>query len=410
MKSRPNFLPVACLVLLGVLYACGGGGGGGGGTSGSGGTTGRPPVANEPVCSGVSPASLEAHPNHIVSHSTTRVPGVIAGLKPAQIRGAYGVTGSGSGAIAIVGAYNFPTALNDFNVFSSTFSLPTEPSTDVTSSSNTVFQVVYASGSQPNDNGLWSQEAALDIEWAHALAPSAKIYLVEANSSNVYDLMAAANVAKNLPGVKQVSMSFSTNESACDFTSYNGNFLKNGVTFFAASGDSSTERAYPAMSYNVVSVGGTSLNVSALGQWLGESTWSSTGCGPSQFEPRPVYQDGLYPTIGKYRASADISAVADPNTGVAVYCSTTYGGDSGWMVFGGTSAATPIIAGAVNSAGNNSASSQALNTLFYSGIGTSSLHDITTGSSGSFNAVVGWDYPTGVGTPKDLAGLIAPAG
>ena len=102
---------------------------------------------------------------------------------PLQIRSFYGVTGTGSGVIAIVDAYDYATALSDFNTFAGYFGLPLESSSSVTASTNKVFQVVYATGSKPNKNGGWNQEAALDIEWAHAMAPAAKIVLVEAKSA-----------------------------------------------------------------------------------------------------------------------------------------------------------------------------------------------------------------------------------
>jgi kumamolisin len=350
-------------------------------------------------------AGVRAHTNHIIFAGATARIGGPSGLTPSQVRGAYGNNGAGSDAIAIVDAFNYPTALNDFNVFSAAFGLPVEPSASPTASTNTVFQVVYASGSKPADDPEWAQEAALDTQWAHAMAPGAKIYLVEAASNNMDDMMAAVNVAKSLPNVRQVSMSFGTQESGCTFVRYNSALRKSGVTFFAAAGDSAGERDFPAESYHAVAVGGTSLSVGPTGQWLAEAVWSSTGCGPSSYEPRPVFQDPLYPRIGTHRAAVDIAAVGDPNTGVSVYDSTPSQGVSGWIVLGGTSASCPIIAGCVNAAGIADVSSQALNARFYSGIGSSSLHDITIGSAGPFAAMAGWDFPSGVGTPNDLSGL-----
>ncbi|HVT12012.1 MAG TPA: S53 family peptidase [Fimbriimonadaceae bacterium] len=350
---------------------------------------------------------IRAHTNHIVliPNNNMRIIGP-SGLTPAQVAGAYDVTQAGTGAIAIVDAYNYPSALDDFNTFSTEFGLPTETSSTVTDATNQVLQVVYAGGSKPADDASWSQEMALDIQWAHAMAPNAKIYLVEAASDNFTDIMHAVNVAKALTGVRQVSMSFGGNESGCLYTAFNNYLVRNNVTFFAAAGDIAGGREFPACSYNVVSVGGTSLNVNGIGVWISETAWDSTGCGPSTLEPRPVYQDDLYSTIGRYRGGVDIAAVADPNTGVSVYDSTPYQSQNGWLVIGGTSASTPIVAGIVNSSGIVFRNSQALNAKIYTGVGGANLHDITSGSSGGFNAGAGWDFPSGAGSPNGLATLL----
>lgn len=327
-------------------------------------------------------------------------------MTPSQLYKAYGVPAySGSGAIAVVDAYNYPTALNDFNQFSQTFSLPTESSTNVAASTNPVFQIVYAGGSIPTDDAGWSQEMAVDMEWAHAMAPGAKIFLVEAASSNLSDLMVAVGVAKRLPGVKQVTISFGSAEDSCSLANYDSVFVQSGVAFFASSGDTSDERDFPAVSMNVVAVGGTTLNVANDGTWLSETVWNSTGGGASQFEPRPIFQDVIENIVGAYRGDSDIAADGDPNTGLSVYDSLSYQGSSGWQVFGGTSAATPVIAGIANAAGSRRTSSQAQNAALYAALGTASFHDIISGSSGTLMAKVGWDFPTGVGTPNGLSGF-----
>lgn len=426
LSMRATSFALGAVSLAALLGGCGGGGS----ETAQG---GRPPIAPEPTCTAVKPAltaapvgggqagvvvpptsvpkpndaGVRAHTNHLILRTATSLLGGPSGLSPTQVRGAYGDTQPGSSAIAVVDAFNYPTALHDFNVFSSTFKLPTEPSSSVTSSGNAVLQVVFASGSQPPNDAGWSQESALDTEWAHAMAPKAKIYLVEAASDNMNDIMAAVQVAETLPGVKQVSLSFGTGEVPCDFVAFNDTLVQAGVTFFAAAGDSAGERDYPAESYNVVAVGGTSLSVTATGQWQSERAWSSTGCGPSHYEPRPPFQDGLYSKVGLHRADVDISAVADPHTGVSVYDSTPSAGMSGWMVFGGTSASTAIIAGCVNAAGNTDRSSQALNGRLYSHIGSGALHDIRSGSSAGLPATSGWDFPTGVGTPNGLSAIIS---
>jgi subtilase family serine protease len=329
----------------------------------------------------------------------------ISGYTPAQIAGAYGVTQAGAGAIAVVDAYNYPTALSDFNVFANQFGLPTE-SSGVATANNTTFQVVYAAGVKPSDDSGWSQESAVDIEWTHSMAPNAKIYLVEAASSLISDMMVAVRAAKALPGVREVSTSFGIGETACSFVDYDPILIQNGVTFFASAGDSPGDRDYPAESMNVVAVGGTSLQAALDGTYVSESVWDSTGCGPSNFEPRPVFQDVFYSKIGLYRGACDISSVADPNTGVAIYDSTPYQGTSGWLEVGGTSVSCPVVAGIVNSAGVVFDSSQTLNSLLYGAAGTSVFHPVTKGSSGGFKAGTPWSFPTGLGSPSGLASLL----
>ncbi len=411
---------------------------GGGGSHSAAYTTsgGRPPYATDPVCNAVAlpavsipslqvaaqtrnvfvpPTSRETqedlgyrvHTNHVISlGSVSPALGGANGYAPAKIAQAYGVGSyplGGSGAIAIVDAYNYPTALADFNTFASSFGLPTEPSTNILASTNQVLQMVYATGKQPVNNGGWSQEMAIDIEWAHAMAPGAKIYLVEAATSSFSDIVAAIRVAKALPGVKQVSTSFGGTETSCYYVNYDAAFTQPGVVFFSASGDSAAARLYPALSSNVVSVGGTTLATDTLGAWVSESVWADMGCGPSAHEPRPVFQDGYYSKIGLYRGGVDICAVADPNTGVAVYDSYAYQGFQGWFVAGGTSVACPIVAGIVNASGKAFSSSQDFNKKLYSLAGSSSVHAITSGSAGPYKAGSPWSFATGVGTPNGLA-------
>lgn len=408
---------------------CGGGGGGGGNT------VGGLPVAPDPTCSALTPAihfetaaqiqsrlheaiivpstsvehasdiGIRAHTNHLILATSSRGVGPL-GFSPTGIHTAYNVpTNGGAGAIALVDAFNYPTALNDFNVFSNQFSLPTESSSDVTASSNTVFRVVYATGSKPSDDGGWAQESALDTQWAHAMAPKAKIYLVEAASASLDDLANAANVAKSLPGVKQVVMSFGATETSCEFATYDKDFLKSGVTFYSAAGDDAGNRDFPGESKNVVCVGGTTLNVNLDGTWASETAWDGTACGPSNFEPRPLFQNVIFSKVGKFRGDCDIAADGDPATGVSVYDSFTFQGVSGWQVFGGTSSAAPIVAGIANTALESHPSSQAQNTTFYANLGTANFHDVTSGSAGGFDAAAGWDFATGVGTPNGTGGF-----
>jgi subtilase family serine protease len=361
------------------------------------------------------PGQHRFHTNHLISTRFTTGPcGSPEGITPKMMHTAYGVPmNGGSGAIAVVDAYDYPNSLVDLNAFSSEFGLPTESSSNPTASTNTVFQVVYAAG-KPTADGGWSQEAALDTQWAHAMAPKAKIYLVEAASDTVGDLMNAVSVAASLPGVKQVSISSGAAEDGTsEYSAYDNYFVQPGVSFFVAAGDNPNTQDFPAESAYVIAVGGTTLDVSPTGVWQNETVWNgtsqdgqalATSCGPSKYEARPAFQNGIANIVGAFRGAVDIAADADPDTGVPVFDSYAYQGASGWMVFGGTSAATPITAGIANTAGV-AVSSQAENTRLYAGIGGPNFHNITTGSAGSYAAGVGWNYPTGVGTPKGVGGF-----
>lgn len=332
---------------------------------------------------------------------------------PATIRSAYGLSSTGgSYAIAIVDAYHYPTSLNDFNGFSGVFGLPTETSTTATSANNQHFQVVYATGAQPQSGGSyigsWNLEEALDIEWAHAMAPNAKIYLVEAASASMSDLDNAVRVAANLPNVKEVSMSWGGSETSYEASQFDSLYVKTGVVFFASSGDSADEMEYPAASPNVVSCGGTSINRTSSGAYVNQTAWNEAGCGPSVYEPRPSFQSGVASVVGTKRGVSDMSFEANPSTGVYVYDSTAFEGESGWWILGGTSVASPCLAGVVNvAAGTNgfAASSAAEEARIYGNLGNAAAFtDITSGTDGKYTAKAGYDFPTGVGAPHGLVG------
>ena len=319
-----------------------------------------------------------------------------AGFHPADIQAAYRMpTSGGTNAIAIVDAYDMPTALNDFNTFSSQFGLPTESSSNAFANTNKVFQVVYASGSKPIGSS-WAVEEALDMEWAHAMAPNAKIYLVEGADSSYTSLLAAEQKAAQLTGVKEVSNSWGSGEFSGEL-GYDASFVQSGVVFFASAGDLGGAQSYPAESPNVVGVGGTTLFMSGT-VVTSETVWGGTGGGPSSVEPRPSYQSVIQRIVGTVRGCPDIAAVADPGTGVAVYDST----DGGWFVVGGTSVACPVCAGITNTRGQFMGSSTAELARVYKNYGSRLYRDITFGSAGSFSAAIGWDFCTGVGCPVGL--------
>ena len=304
----------------------------------------------------------------------------------------------GARAIAIVDAYDYPTAFSDLQIFSAQFGVPAPTTAN--------FQVVYATGTAPKADSGWGLEAALDIEWAHAMAPQAKIYLVEAPSNSYADLRTAVNVASNLvakAGGGEVSMSWGGSEFSSE-RFYDGYFTKAGVLYFAAAGDSAGT-IWPSTSPNVVSAGGTTNSRDANGNLKAQLAWSSTGGGPSKYESRPSYQSAISHTVGSKRGTPDVAADADPNTGVWVY-NIPY--CNGWCIVGGTSAAAPVWAGIVNAAGRFSASSQVELSAIYSNLGKAAdFTDIAQGSCGPNQGYVsraGWDFCTGAGSAFGILG------
>ena len=300
----------------------------------------------------------------------------------------------GSKVIAIVDAFHAPNAMADLNVFSQNFGLPLVDGGS--------FQVVYATSAgtstttpPPYESG-WEMEISLDIQWAHAMAPNAKILLVEAQSDLLTDLLAAVTLAGNLVTAGfggQVSNSWGGTEFSSE-ASGDAAFNASGVVYFAASGDN-PGTLYPAVSPNVVAVGGTSISRNKrTGDFVAQRAWSNGGGGPSQYESRPSYQISISRTVGNARGTPDISAVADPNSGVWIYDSAA----GGWLVVGGTSVATPVVAGITNLQGGFRLSSNAELTYLYS---NQSLYtDVKTGNCHTHKATVRWDFCTGIGVPN----------
>lgn len=340
-----------------------------------------------------------AHTNHRELVQPEGGLGPSGGMTPAQIRSFYNLPSTGGqGLIAIVDAYDYPNALRDFNTFSKQFGLPTETSNNSLSSANKVFQVVYQGNRQPRFNVGWAQEAALDVQWAHALAPNAKIVLVEAQSNSFGNLLAAVDLARSLPGVTQVSMSWGGGEFSGE-TSYDAHFNVDGPIFFASSGDAGGVTGWPAASPYVVAVGGTSVATDSSGAFVSESGWSDAGGGPSSVEPRPSWQGGV-PVAGSSRLIPDLAADADPQTGVAVYAPRS-SKSSAWVVFGGTSVSSPCMAAMVNLSGLTFKNTTAFLQAVYAVPGSANFRDIVSGSNG-YPCTAGWDYVTGLGSPLGL--------
>lgn len=313
------------------------------------------------------------------------------------------VVSGGSGAIAIVDAFDDPNAVSDLAIFSSIFGLPPANLT-----------VVYASGSQPplDPSGGWELEESLDIEYAHAMAPGAKLYLVEAASNKGSDMLNAIILAGNLvssSGGGEVTMSFSFGEFSQE-TQLDGIFTAPGVVYVASSGDGPGAE-WPAASPNVVAAGGTTISRnSSSGRFIMETSWQDAGGGPSLFEPRPHFQDGIAYIVGGARGTPDISFDANPNTGVWVVDTNLYEGQpGGFFIVGGTSVSSPALAGIINNAGKFQSSSVAENTFIYRHAfrDDDNFRDIVYGNCGintSNFALPGWDFCTGFGGSLGLSG------
>lgn len=311
----------------------------------------------------------------------------------------------GSGAIAIVDAYDDPNAINDLAVFSSFYGLPAAN-----------FSVVYASGTKPpvDSSGGWELEESLDIEWVHAMAPNAEIYLVEAKSNSYTDLFAAEKVAGSLvaaTGGGEVSNSWGGSEFSAEIHD-DSNFKTAGAVYLASTGDSAFALEYPAVSPYVVAVGGTSIKYSSStgkfsSEWYWDNQYGGGGGGLSQFESIPPYQSAVSSIVGTHRGVPDVSADADPASGAAVYDSYPYEGVVyDWLQVGGTSFACPTWAGIINSAGHfYSKSSLELNTIYadYSSA-TKYSHEFRDITKGNSNCTTGWDICTGVGSPLSYNG------
>lgn len=356
-------------------------------------------MAQSPMASGNAqnpgpPESWEAKPPHHVKDAITTAPN---GYSPAQLRHAYGfdqLSGTGAGQmIAIVDAYGSSSIQNDLNKFCDTYGIP-----------RTTVAIYYAQGKAPKNSG-WALETTLDVEWAHAIAPGAKIVLVVAKSASFSDLLGAVDYAVKL-GAKQISMSWGGSEFSSE-TSYDSHFNKAGFTFTASSGDSGSGTMWPAASPYVVGVGGTSLVLSSSGSALLETGWSGSGGGVSAYEVKPSFQNNWQPNAR--RGVPDVSYDADPNTGVSVYISN-YNGSTGWLTVGGTSVGAPQWAAlvAISNSQRGSSLGNTDTAIYSSAVGSYStdFRDEISGSNGGFNCLVGYDFVTGLGSP--LAGQLVP--
>jgi Ca2+-binding RTX toxin-like protein len=389
----------------------------------------------------IHPTFIVQRPGGAASPANSSSP---VGFTPQQIRHAYGIDqtplpngiqGDGTGqTIAIVDAYDDPRFVSstdpnfvnsDLHQFDLQFGLPDPPSfKKVDQNGGTNYPGTDPgdpSTSPPRLPGTWETEIALDVEWAHAVAPGASILLVEANSGS--DLYTAVTCAAVVPGVSVVSMSWGGPETPGE-TSSDSFFLTRAghipTTFVASSGDVGALPLYPAMSPNVLAVGGTVLSVDAANNYLGETGWGNNGTVPggsgggfSRFEPLPAYQTnaGISSTLTQFGVRLNPDVAYNAGAGVAVFDSFNNPSSQPWSSIGGTSAGAPQWAALIAIADQGRAqtglptldSSTTLGTLYQ--LDSSAFHDITTGNNG-FPAGPGYDLVTGLGSP--VANLIVP--
>ena len=324
-------------------------------------------------------------PIHV--YSTTKTP---VGMTPAQIKKIYGLPASGGkGTIVIVGAYNDVTIEADLAVFDKTFGLP------ACTTANGCFTKHLMNAKEGSNSG-WAIETSLDVEWAHAIAPNAKIVLVAATTQSGANLLKAVDYAASLPGAVAISMSWGGAEFP-EETSLDSHFKSvSNATFFASSGDNGAGASWPAASPQVVGVGGTSIALNSNGTFSKETAWGGSGGGISAYEKEPSYQSSYsIPKAGGMRAIPDVSYDADPASGFPIYHAGV------WRKVGGTSAGAPQWAAIASLGGGVT-----LAHLYADKSGGNSgsyFRDITSGANGDCgylcNARAHYDYVTGLGSP-----------
>ncbi len=380
--------------------------------------------------------------NGVANVATLDAPSGSVAYTPAQIRAAYGISAlalDGTGqTIAIVDAYDDPTIGQALDAFDSQFGLTTSgptlyqqygPASSFLTVLNQNGQATSLPPADPKGPGTdnWEVEEALDVEWAHAIAPGAQIVLVEANSQSLSDLMASTATAASQPGVSVVSMSWGFAEGqavfAADEAAYDSVFDVPGVTFVASTGDyGAADPEYPAFSPNVVAVGGTSLALNADGSYNSETGWGyysssvgamiGSGGGISLYEPEPAYQQGVQSTGS--RTTPDVSFVADPATGAWIADPYNLDPSNPFEIVGGTSLSAPAWAGLVALANqgraaagesplNTSSPTDAQQALYM--LPQSDYNAIASGTNG-YTASAGYNLVTGLGTP--VANLLVP--
>jgi subtilase family serine protease len=321
-----------------------------------------------------------------------------AGYSPAQLKAAYGLTGKDSTVtVAVVDAYAHPNAASDLAAYRSQFNLGPANLTQVNQTGGTTL---------PASDVGWGQEEMLDLEMVSAICPSCSILYVAGDSASFADLATAVNTAAT-KGATVISNSYGGTESSAVST-YASAYNHPGVAITVSSGDNGYGVQSPASYGTVTAVGGTNLVLNADGTRKTETAWSGAGSGCSAYIAKPSWQ---HDSGCSRRTVTDVSAVADPATGVAVYDSYGSTGGANWLVFGGTSVAAPIIGGVYAVSGSTPGVPAQLAYSAPAG----SLFDVTSGSNGRCVArksstagylctgVAGYDGPTGLGTPNGTA-------
>jgi subtilase family serine protease len=317
-----------------------------------------------------------------------------SGYGPNDLKSAYNITTNGTTTIAIVDAQGYPNAEADLAVYRSQYGLP------ACTTANGCFKKVNQNGVQgsyPTTDVGWDQEQALDLDMASAMCPGCKIVLVQATTASYANLAQAVRTAAAMPGVTVISNSYGGSEAGT--TSYEASYNQPGKAVTVSTGDSGYGVQFPASSPHVIAVGGTHLVRASNTRGWSETAWSSGGSGCSTVYAKPSFQTDALCTM---RMEADVSAVGDPNTGVAVYGPTTRRA-SGWMVFGGTSVSAPLIGGIYGVTGHTPTGAASI----YAN--KASLNDVTSGTNGTCGgtyfctAGAGYDGPTGNGTPNGVA-------
>jgi hypothetical protein len=332
-----------------------------------------------------------------------------SGYSPTSLQSAYALPSATAGAgqrVYIVDAYDDPNAESDLATYRAQYGLP------ACTTANGCFQKLNQSGTtspMPTPNSGWAGEISLDLDMVSAICPNCAITLIEANNNNYNSLFPAVKKAADLGG-KFVSLSWGGPENGSEPSYDAAYFRSSGVVYTASTGDDAYQYGviYPATSVDTVAVGGTSLRTAANARGWTETVWKTsssegTGSGCSSDEAKPSWQSVIATSVCSQRADSDVAAVADPATGVAVY--QTYGG-GGWTVYGGTSAAAPIIASVYALAGTPGSTDKPASVPYAH---TGNLNDVTSGNNGSCapsllcTAAAGWDGPTGLGTPNGTA-------
>lgn len=361
-------------------------------------------VFHRAICSRLTPRSearcfahirTDARGEDFIGKNAARPLATPAGFGPADLRSAYNVTATGSSStiVAIVDAYGYPRAESDLAVYRSQYGLP------ACTTANGCFIKINQTGgtSYPRTDTGWDQEQALDLDMASAMCPNCKIMLVQATTPSFLNLATAVQTAA-ARGAKVISNSYGGGESGS--STYNSYYVHPGVAVTASSGDSGYGASFPASSPDVIAVGGTNLQRASNGRGWAEVAWTSAGSGCSAVYAKPSWQTDA---LCSKRVEADISAVADPATGVAVYGPASRS-LSAWLVFGGTSVSAPLIGGIYGAVGASPNAAQKIWQTAPTG-----LYDITSGSNGSCGGTYfctagpGYDGPTGNGTPNGSA-------